>query len=145
MKQRLGRLEWVFEENPVYFVTACLHGRRRLLDQEAAHEVFVRFCGESSKRGVIVGKYVLMPDHLHLFICIPSGGIGLSMWVKSLKNTLSKHWRGEGLASPHWQKGFFDHLLRSGESYAEKWSYVSENRCGRGFVRVLRIGLIAVR
>ena len=28
---------------------------------------------------------------------------------------------------PVWQEEFFDHVLRSRESYAEKWSYVREN------------------
>jgi len=28
---------------------------------------------------------------------------------------------------PHWQEGFFDHLLRSDESHAEKWEYVRQN------------------
>jgi len=28
---------------------------------------------------------------------------------------------------PHWQEGFFDHLLRSQESYLEKWEYVRMN------------------
>jgi putative transposase len=28
---------------------------------------------------------------------------------------------------PHWQEGFFDHLLRGGDSYAEKWEYVRQN------------------
>jgi hypothetical protein len=26
-----------------------------------------------------------------------------------------------------WQEGFFDHLMRSAESYAEKWEYVRQN------------------
>ena len=26
-----------------------------------------------------------------------------------------------------WQTGFFDHVLRSGESYGEKWEYVRMN------------------
>lgn len=25
---------------------------------------------------------------------------------------------------PHWQPGFFDHLLLNSESYSEKWGYV---------------------
>jgi hypothetical protein len=29
--------------------------------------------------------------------------------------------------APHWQKGFFDHVMRSEESYFEKWLYVAEN------------------
>lgn len=75
-----------------------------------------------------------MPDHLHLFACVPPGAVGLSEWMKSLKNRLSKHWREEGFASPHWQKGFFDHLIRSGESHAAKWKYVRENPVRAGLV-----------
>jgi len=128
MKSRLNRLEMLFEENPVYFVTANLQGRRRLLDNEPAHRVFCEFCKAARERGVLVGRYVLMPDHLHLFVCIPPrAGVGLSSWVKSLKNSLSKHWRESGVSAPHWQKGFFDHLLRSGESETEKWRYVYQN------------------
>ncbi len=26
-----------------------------------------------------------------------------------------------------WQEGFFDHVLRGGESYGEKWEYVRMN------------------
>ena len=29
-----------------------------------------------------------------------------------------------GIQKPHWQEGFFDHLLRSSESYDQKWDYV---------------------
>ena len=35
--------------------------------------------------------------------------------------------RERGVAPPHWQKGFFDHMLRSQESAGEKWKYVREN------------------
>jgi len=39
-----------------------------------------------------------------------------------------------GIASPHSQKGFFDHLLRSGESYSQKWEYVRDNPVRAGLV-----------
>jgi putative transposase len=32
-----------------------------------------------------------------------------------------------GSSKPHWQEGFFDHVLRSSESYAQKWEYVRMN------------------
>ena len=35
------------------------------------------------------------------------------------------------------QEGFFDHLLRSYESYAQKWEYVRENPVRAGLVLVL--------
>jgi hypothetical protein len=47
--------------------------------------------------------------------------------MKSLKNSLSKTWRNLKVEPPHWQKGFFDHVLRSGESYTEKWHYIRDN------------------
>ena len=40
------------------------------------------------------------------------------------------------LKSPHlWQPGFFDHILRSDESYAEKWNYVRDTRFERALVK----------
>ncbi|MDQ3117014.1 MAG: hypothetical protein M3Q86_10470 [Verrucomicrobiota bacterium] len=33
-----------------------------------------------------------------------------------------------------WQEEFFDHVLRSDESYAEKWEYVRENPTRAGLV-----------
>jgi hypothetical protein len=36
---------------------------------------------------------------------------------------------------PHWQKGFFDHLIRNSESYAQKWEYVRENPVRAGLVK----------
>ena len=39
-----------------------------------------------------------------------------------------------GISAPVWQKQFFDHLLRSRESYAEKWAYVRENPVRAGLV-----------
>jgi REP element-mobilizing transposase RayT len=61
---------------------------------------------------VFVGRYVLMPDHMHLFVDC-GDELVLSAWMKSLKNSLSKTLRQLGHAAPHWQKGFFDHLIRS--------------------------------
>jgi hypothetical protein len=54
--------------------------------------------------------------------------------MKFLKNTISKALRENGVAPPHWQKTFFDHLLRSSESYSEKWNYVRENPVRAGLV-----------
>ena len=68
-----------------------------------------------------------MPDHLHTFVAIDDQQLSLSQWMKSLKNALSKTMRSNKISTPHWQKTFFDHLLRSAESYTEKWHYVREN------------------
>ena len=54
---------------------------------------------------------------------------------RSLKNSLSKTLRQQGHAAPHWQKGFFDHILRASESYSQKWLYVAENPVRAGLVK----------
>ncbi len=134
VKPRLMRLGRIFIRAPVYFVTANTAGRRTILNRPAIHAAFLRFADAGVARRIWVGRYVLMPDHLHLFVACADDGITLSGWMKSLKNSLSRKWREEGVPSPHWQKGFFDHLLRSDESASEKSSYVRENPVRAGLV-----------
>ncbi|HSP44953.1 MAG TPA: hypothetical protein VLO30_03075, partial [Chthoniobacterales bacterium] len=38
------------------------------------------------------------------------------------------------LRQPVWQRRFFDHVLRSDESYTQKWNYVRENPVRAGLV-----------
>ena len=75
-----------------------------------------------------------MQDHLHAFVVFDDMKMSLPTWMKSLKNALSKTLRGCGVVAPHWQKGYFDHVLRSAESYSEKWDYVRNNPVRAGLV-----------
>jgi hypothetical protein len=51
-------------------------------------------------------------------------GIPLPTWVQSLRAVIGKRLLRLEIPKPHWQEGFFNHLLRSHESYAQKWDYV---------------------
>jgi putative transposase len=134
-KQRLRRLDRIFVRTPIYFVTTCTDNRRQILASESIHETFVGFAKEGPRYGAWVGAYVLMHDHLHAFVALDDQKIELAAWMKSVKNTLSKTLRFNGIAAPHWQKDFFDHVLRSEESYEEKWHYVRENPVRAGLVK----------
>ena len=134
MNERLRRLERIYTDHPVYFVTFCTAVRKPMLDCLTMHESFVRFCRTALERNVFVGRYVLMPDHIHLFVTFSEPKSDLSGWIKSLKNSLSKVLRASGILAPHWQKGFFDHVLRSQESYSQKWLYMVENPVRAGLV-----------
>jgi len=134
-KARLTRLPRLFANIPVFFVTACTHQRHRLLANAGLHTAFCNFAGQAPDHGVFVGRYVLMPDHIHLFVSSAPEAPSLSAWIKSLKNALSKTLRQQQVPAPHWQKGFFDHVLRSDESLAEKWLYVSANPVRAGLVK----------
>jgi len=79
----------------------------------------------TSEFNVAVGRYVIMPDHLHFFVRGDQRFI-LSKWVKGLKRAIMDAFPREQRRS-FWQPGFFDHLLRNDESYAQKWEYVRQN------------------
>jgi putative transposase len=134
-KPRLQRLKWLFTDRPLFFITTTTHRRRRLLDQSPVHQAFLAFAEKAAARGVFAGRYVLMPDHLHCFVAVAPEGLSLSKWVQILKVTLAKPLRGQGHEGPFWQKGFFDHVLRSGESYSREWEYVRRNPVEAGFVK----------
>jgi REP element-mobilizing transposase RayT len=86
-----------------------------------------------SEHNVAVGRYVIMPDHIHLFVC-GDAQFDLPAWFRLLKPHLSKAVVRRASKDPIWQRSFFDHVLRSDESYAEKWNYVRENPVRAGLV-----------
>ena len=133
--ERLHRLEQLHVEYPVYFITFCTYKRMGTLANPQIHSACMEFFAEALKWNIFVGRYILMPDHVHLFVKLPPPAENLSDWVKSFKNFLSKELRKNGTPSPHWQKGFFDHVLRSSESYSRKWLYVVENCVRAGLVK----------
>jgi putative transposase len=127
------RLRWVHPHDPVFFITFCTQQRRKLLGSDAVHTAFVSFGTRAySEQNVAVGRYVIMPDHVHFFVRRPHD-LELGHWVGMLKQTLAKQIT-PARRLPIWQRGFFDHLLRSDESYAQKWNYVRENPVRAGFV-----------
>ena len=128
LTKRLRRLDMVYAvDQPVFFLTFCTARRAQLLADAETHARFVAFCQRSAElANVWVGRYVLMPDHVHVFVCAEDSAV-ISWWVGSVKKTLAAHWRSHGHVAPFWQEGFFDHLLRSNESYEEKWEYVRQN------------------
>ena len=98
-------------------------------------EHFCMFCYKAQPRGVALGRYVVMPNHVHLFAALAIDGIALPSWVQSLRSVMGKELLRLGIQKPHWQEGFFDHLLRSQDSYAQKWNYVPNNPVRGGLVK----------
>jgi putative transposase len=76
-----------------------------------------------------------MPDHRPEL-----GARELSQFIGTWKSWTSR--RIDALGGPRsataatalWQRKFFDHVLRSNESYSEKWNYVFDNPVRAGLV-----------
>jgi putative transposase len=133
---RPHRLEEVFANYapPLYFVTLCTGARQRVLASSVSHVAFAGYAGNAlSVASVAVGRYVIMPDHIHLFLRGPDG-FRLGIWVRGLKRSISDALSGQQSSSGLWQTGYFDHIIRNSESYREKWAYVSQNPVRAGLV-----------
>jgi putative transposase len=132
IKNRPTRLDLIYIDQPLFFVTFCTRNRRKLPSLDRAKMALENYGQRASAEfNVALGRYVIMPDHIHLFVR-GRPDFTLSTWVGGLKRALSVALR----AQQFWQPGFFDHILRSDESYAEKWKYVRDNPVRAGLVKV---------
>ena len=134
----LRRLDSIWIDSPIYFITSCTESRRRVLANRDTLAVLREEFETAHKRyGWTIGRYVVMPDHLHFF-CGQGGAaetVSLSRFVGGFKQWTAKRiLRAMGLDAPLWQREFFDHLLRTPESYERKWRYVLENPVRAGLV-----------
>ena len=86
---------------------------------------------------VRIEKYVVMPNHIHLLITIQQGPSGASrtppptsarasqiipMFISTLKRLTNKT-AGHAL----WQRGYYDHIIRSPDDYNTIWHYIDTN------------------
>ena len=122
----------------ILFVTLAVQPRGDYLASELFHAVFLDACRDADTW--LVGRYVIMPDHIHLF-CTPSRqpAVSLRRWIQYLKERITKR-LGAALSSAEttrcwcWQADCWDTQVRSGEHYHERWLYVSANPVRAGLV-----------
>ena len=128
-RRHLRRLTNVWTKNPIYFLTCCVCHRRPLLNSHRAAAILVGAFNESPRLyGWHVGRYVIMPDHVHFFARAQSDGKPLRDFMRDWKKWTAKQLaHAVDVEAPIWQPEFFDHVLRSADSYSEKWDYVRNN------------------
>jgi putative transposase len=116
----------------IVFLTVCSKDRKDIFASRDATGVIIDAWIRA--KSWLIGRYVIMPDHVHLF-CAP--GVNpvepLDQWVRYWKNVASKNWPRPN-EHPIWQRDFWDTQLRRHESYDEKWDYVLENPVRAGLV-----------
>ena len=140
--KHLRRLERLWIDFPIYYTTTCVRNRKSVLARDEAAQILVEeWRAARCRHGWAVGRYVIMPDHVHFFCRAELGAKSLSYFVGNWKswtsraiNALSRP-RSAPAATTLWQREFFDHIVRSNESYAEKWNYVRENPVRAGLVK----------
>ena len=148
---------WVVSSHPtIVFLTVCTKDRLPWLATPEVHALLRSIWMGAT--AWFVGKYVIMPDHVHLFAAPgevmgygsagaspshpagaspshPAGAspshVPLEHWVRFWKSQFTRRHRTPG---HRWQAGHWDTRLRAWERYSDKWEYVRNNPVRHGLV-----------
>jgi putative transposase len=117
------------DQPTIVFLTVCTKDRKPWLATNEIHDLLRSVWIDAT--AWMVGRYMILPDHIHLFAAPATPELPLENWVKYFKSQFTKqHKRPEH----HWQTDHWDTRLRGGESYEEKWHYVMHNPVRHGLV-----------
>lgn len=142
--------DYDYSTNGAYFITFCVKDMKCLLSSVVGSGTLDAPQLHLKKYGVVVEneiirmnglyenikaeKYVIMPNHVHLLVVInnsnPDGASGaplptnslISEYVGTLKRFCNKQY-GENI----WQRGSYDHIIRSEEDLYYHLQYIDEN------------------
>jgi putative transposase len=117
-------------EPTIVFLTVCTRDRLPWLAQEHIHDICRRVWQAAD--AWLVGYYLLMPDHIHLFCAPRDTAFAIERWITFWHSQVSKAHK-----NPEWrfQSNAFHHRLRRQENYTEKWDYVRMNPVRKGLVQ----------
>ena len=117
----------------IVWLTACSKDRCPWLAKppvmEALHDIWT-----TQATAWLVGDYLLMPDHVHLFCAPHDLRFSIEKWVGWWKECLTKRHLDDVKL---WQAGGFHHRIRSRDEYSEKWTYMMENPVRKGLAKTM--------
>ncbi len=145
--KHLPHLSRIWKTDPIYFITTCTYHRLPILDNDRVANILTdEWTSALQRHGWMVGGYVIMPDHVHFFCSsvarmsdIDQKDISgfMQQWKQWTSKRIIQECQGGStkIKAPIWQREFFDHLLRTEESYIQKWAYVQENPVRKNLVK----------
>ena len=69
IKDRPRRLDLIYFHSPLYFVTFCTRNRTKIPSLDVAQGAIENYARLGIHDfDVAIGRYVIMPDHVHLFV-----------------------------------------------------------------------------
>ena len=151
-KRKSPRLkEYDYSAPGTYFVTLCTYNKKHILGTIVNGEMNYNHLGKIAEKeikniqshynNVLVDKYVIMPNHIHMLVSIteyiPAGGINPSPTITcDIPNIVGRFkaavTRNVGDAFMHpaksiWQRSFHDHIIRNKNDYEKIWEYIDTN------------------
>ena len=112
--------------------TACVQGRKKVFNQPEIVSAFVPLLGDSAKEfGCAVPIYTFMPDHFHVIMTGENADSNLKGAMDRFKFKTG-WWFYRNRNDLHWQRRYWDHVVREFEGWREQAKYIAANPCRAG-------------
>ena len=123
----MPRLRRLLTTGKVFFVTTNLQRRLRQLNQQERNVLCETLDTIRLRYRFRLAGFAIMPDHAH-FLLLPHSEDSLSKIIKEWKRASSiRINRLRGRKGQLWQKGFFDHYMRTPQELLETLEYIHWN------------------
>lgn len=137
--------DYDYSQSGLYFVTICLQSRQCLLGEVWDGQMVLNDVGEMVKSSweqihhrypfLSIDEYVIMPNHFHAIVDIPSeGNLSLSQIISAFKSiTTNEYIQGvnKGVWVPFekrfWQRNYYEHIVRDWLDYCRIVEYIQNN------------------
>jgi len=110
-----------------YFLTFCTHDRGKLFVSHSVVEpARQQILEPASAHDFSIPAYVFMPDHAHLLVEGLAESSDMKAFVKLAKQNSGYHYKRD-CGRRLWQPGYYDRVLRDGESTLSVMWYILSN------------------
>ena len=128
-----------------YFITVCTQKKQNYFWKNVGatigrpQDVELSSCGEIVSDAIkrissiyptlLVERYVIMPNHIHLLLRVCSDEFGRPMVAPTISRVVNqlKGYTVKQIGRPIWQKSFHDHIIRNQKDYEEHINYIYYN------------------
>ncbi len=122
-----------------YFITICTKDKRCLLGCIKDFQVSLSPTGSVAERcwlslpiwfpGVTIDEFVIMPNHVHSILQIDDRPQSLKSIIGTFKSAVTRLARQEQTLTNKelWQRGYFDHIVRSDQALFRLRKYIADN------------------
>ena len=139
-----------YSQNGAYFITVCAYQKQKIfssISSDPNGEAFgtLSIFGQIAKEqieelqsrypGIVVDKYVIMPNHIHAIIVIDNFSVTagaspcptLSDIICSFKSVATLYCKRCRDTDKIFQDSFYDHIIHGKKDYEEIWNYIENN------------------
>jgi REP element-mobilizing transposase RayT len=128
-----------------YFITVCTDKRKKYFwenvgatigrPQDVELSLYGKIVSDAIENipliypTLLVERYVIMPNHIHLLLRVCSDEYGRPMVAPTMSRVVNqlKGYTVKQIGRPIWQKSFHDHIIRNQKDYEEYVNYIYYN------------------